>query len=124
MGRGRLTFIGLEPSPELILALHEFAGVTAPARALTPDACAALFRRGDAFFLAVTNAGNEDKAIEIALDVSLWPEVRAILFAADRYQLEDLVRGAATQVNREQLARAHVSLPRKDATVVRIIPTH
>jgi hypothetical protein len=116
VGRGRLTFIGLEPSPELILVLHEFAGVTAPARALTPDACAALFRRGDAFFLVVTNAGNENKVIEIALDVSL--------FAADRYQLEDLVRGDATRVNREQLARTYVSLPRKDATVVRIIPTH
>ena len=116
MGRGRLTFIGLEPSPELILALHEFAGVTAPARALTPDACAALFRRGDAFFLVVTNVGNEDKVIEIALDVSL--------FAADRYQLDNLLRDNATQVNREQLARAYVSLPRKDATVVRILPMH
>ncbi len=96
--------------------MHEFAGVTAPARALTPDVCAALFRREDTFFLVVTNAGNEAKAIEIALDVSL--------FAADRFRLDDLVRGDTACADRAQLARVHVSLPRKDATVVRMIPTH
>jgi hypothetical protein len=73
--RGRLVVLGLEPTPELMLALHALLGVriASHARASTASVHSALFRRaGDgAVFSFLTNTSNEARDVALELDVDL-----------------------------------------------------
>jgi hypothetical protein len=66
-GRGRLTVIGIPPSPELIRALNDHFGVNIPSRSLTPQISTALYRRGQEIFLIAVNYGDEGKTAEVQL---------------------------------------------------------
>ncbi|HIQ06405.1 MAG TPA: hypothetical protein EYH31_12095, partial [Anaerolineae bacterium] len=56
-GQGRLTVVGLTPSPDLLLALHRHFGVPIYARSRTSDISTALFQRDEAFYLVAVNHG-------------------------------------------------------------------
>ena len=74
-GRGRLTVIGLTPSPELLVAIYADLAVRIPSRSVTPRVSTALFHRGQEFYLVAVNAGNEDKTADVHLtaDFSAFP---------------------------------------------------
>jgi hypothetical protein len=73
-GQGRVTVIGLQPTPALILALHRSFGVTAACRSRVSGVSSGLFRRGDDYYLVATNDGSESKAtlFDLALPAGRW----------------------------------------------------
>ena len=112
-GRGRLTVLGLEPSPALLLALHRFAGVSIPARSTTPGALGALCCDDDGFYLIAVNNGEEEKTATFVLDRDILPNARI--------EVEDLLsREEEQRLNLQESRQLTVKLPRKDGTILRL----
>lgn len=111
--RGRLTVVGLEPTPALLLALHAFAGVSIAARSATPGVQGALFENDDAFYLIAANNGEEEKSATFVVDRDILPNAR--------WRVEDLLsRETAGEWCAENGGRLTVRLPRKDGTILRL----
>ena len=70
-GRGSLTILGLSPSADLLLALHENLSLHAPTRSLTPHISTALFRRDQEFYLIAVNNGEQTTIADVILDHNL-----------------------------------------------------
>jgi hypothetical protein len=87
-GRGTLTFLGLSPTPELVINCHHFLDIPIAAQPVTAGAQAVLYRRAGRHYLIVLNVGNEDKAIEIRLDAGEFP--------GERYVAQDLLDAGET----------------------------
>lgn len=112
-GSGRLTVLGLEPSPALLLALHDFAGVTIPARSTTPAVQGALFAHEELFYLIAVNNGDEDKNAAFEVDRDILPNAR--------WQVEDLLSREPERVwCAGEGGRLTVTLPRKNGTILRL----
>jgi hypothetical protein len=108
-GSGRVTFIGLQPSPDLLAALHQQFGVSIPSQAA--GVTTALFRRGDDYYLLASNVGNEDKSAEVALSdmTGAWT-------------VRDLLSGRVRQAVIAPETPLTIFLPRKDSTVLHLKP--
>ncbi len=111
-GRGRLTVLHVQPAPGLLLALLRRAGVTLPCRSLTPGVSTAVFRRDREAILIAVNAGDEDKAAEIALQPGL--------LANGRYLIENLLTGRQSALDIPAAGPLTVALPRKDGVALRL----
>jgi hypothetical protein len=111
-GRGCLTIIGLSPSPELLLALHEHLHVRLPSRSLAPKVSTALFRRDHELYLVAVNVGNEDKIADIVLDGSL-PELPG-------WRARNLITGQEWIVNLHDSDHLIFPVPRKDGVIVQL----
>ncbi len=114
-GQGRLTVLGLQPTPELLLEIHRVLEVPIPCRSLTSGVVATLFRRGDAYYVFAVNSGDEGKAAEIAFGGGT--------IADGRWLAEDLIAGRSAPVVIVGGRGLAVSLPRKDGTVIRLTRT-
>ncbi|MBN2471519.1 MAG: beta-galactosidase [Anaerolineae bacterium] len=113
-GQGRLTMLGLKPTPELLLGLHRHLGVSIPCRSLTPAVTATLFWRGQEVYVFVVNSGAEGKAAEIVFDTEAVPD--------GRWVAEDLVSGRVATITLAEGRGLAASLPRKDGTIIRLTP--
>ncbi|MCC6801235.1 MAG: hypothetical protein IT319_00005, partial [Anaerolineae bacterium] len=111
-GQGRITVIGLQPSPALLLALHDHFGVTVACRSQIGGVSSALFRRGDAFYLIATNDGSEPKA-------ALF-EIAPGIMRAGAWQVENLDSGAVTDVMLMDGGILPVMIKRKDGVALRL----
>ncbi|HEY3475980.1 MAG TPA: hypothetical protein VGK56_15315, partial [Anaerolineales bacterium] len=111
-GHGRLTVIGLTPSPELLLAVYDHLAVSIPSRSVTPQVSTALFRRGQEFYLFAVNSGNEDKIAEVILngDLSNVPCWHARNLVTHQEWMVDL-RGSS---------RLTLPVPRKDGVILHL----
>jgi len=102
--RGRITVIGLQPTPELLILLHRQFGVTIPSRSTTANVTTALFHRDGDYYLIASNVGDEGKTANIQLP------------APQNGQWRDMLNGnvvaAAGQIN--------LPLARKDSTILRL----
>jgi hypothetical protein len=84
LGSGRVTYLGVDPSPELIVALHKWAGVAIPSRAHSDGILTALFRRGDSIYLIAVNPTDAAKSVPVAIDPDcLTPPASGTLRARD-----------------------------------------
>ncbi|HEY2592570.1 MAG TPA: beta-galactosidase [Chloroflexota bacterium] len=69
-GKGRVLVLGVAPDPELLLAVHAWSGVKIACRAGTGQHIqSALFRRGDDYFVVVTNTAAHPQDALLRLDV-------------------------------------------------------
>ncbi|MBK8033043.1 MAG: beta-galactosidase [Chloroflexi bacterium] len=102
--RGRITVIGLQPTPELLVLLHRQFGVGIPSRSTTPDVTTALFHRDGDYYLIASNVGDEGKTATIQLP------------APQSGHWRDLVSGTVVA------ASGQISVPvaRKDSTMLRL----
>ena len=66
-GRGAIVVLGVDPSPALVVALHEWLGVPIPVRSLTSGVSTALFR-GERRFVIAVNTSDRDVDAVLALD--------------------------------------------------------
>lgn len=116
--QGRLTVLGLAPNPELLLALHDVAGVSIPVRSRQSLVTTALFRTsGDqGFYLFAVNNGDSNCLADLTLDPRLAP--------AGRYAVSDLLSGERRTVALDGSAPLPVLLPRKDGTVLHLARDH
>src|SRR5690606_26262930 len=85
--QGRLTVLGLAPNPELLLALHDVAGVSIPVRSQQSLVTTALFRApGDqGLYLFAVNNGDSNCLAGLTFDPRVAP--------AGRYVVSDLLSG-------------------------------
>jgi hypothetical protein len=109
IGKGALTYLGLQPSAELITGLLGALGATLPVRSLTHGVSTALFRREDTYYLAAVNTGRESKAVEILLS--------ADLLRGKRLKIRNLLdkRVMEAQLDRDPLLT--LPLPALDGTI-------
>lgn len=114
--QGRLTVLGLAPNPALLLALHKFAGVPIPVRAEQAHVITSLFSApgGQGFYLFAVNNDDSDHTAGLILDPRVVP--------AGRYAVRDLLSGERRTAGLDGSAPLHVSLPRKDGTVLYLTP--
>lgn len=113
-GAGRLTVLGAQPTPELLVMLHRQFETPILCRSKTGGVTSALFRRGAAFYLIATNTGTEGKTAEI--------EVAPELFSAGEWRIEDMLTGQTRTANIAADGRIYAALARKDGTILRLSP--
>jgi len=113
-GKGKLTYLGLQPSPELLSGICQTLGISIPCRAATSGIATGLLRSLDKFFLCVVNLGWEEKTIEIRLD--------PLILGDAPYQARDLLSGQKVDYL-PMPPRIYLHLPGKDATVVMVMST-
>ncbi len=77
-GKGSLIVLGLAPTPELVVGLHDFLDIPIAARPQATGVQAVLYRREDKHYLIVINSGTEAKGVEIFLDRSELPDERYV----------------------------------------------
>jgi hypothetical protein len=113
IGKGALTYLGLQPSAELATGLLAALGAAIPVRSLTQDISTALFRREDTFYLAAVNTGRESKAFETRLSPDL--------FSGKRLKIRNLFdkRVMNALLDRDQLLA--LPLPALDGTIFELI---
>jgi hypothetical protein len=110
--RGCLTVIGLEPSPDLLLALYNHLDISIPSRSVAPQISTALFRRGQDLYLIAVNNGNDDKVAEVMIDTDL-PEMQC-------WRARNLVSSQEWTFPLRESARLTFALPRKDGTILHL----
>lgn len=110
-GQGRITVIGLQPSPTLLIALHQHFGVSIPCRSQTGSVTSTLYQRDGNYYVIATNDGTESKAAVLSLPGLSGP-----------WQVEDLMSG---QTSRADLSAGDLTtqLERKDGIVLRLSPS-
>lgn len=111
-GMGKLTVIGLEPSPALVLDIHDHFKIPFPVRSTTPGVSTALFRRDEEVFIFAANAGDEGKTAHLLLDSQSMP--------AGEWQVEDLMSGVSRTASVGPAPWIDISLARRDGKVLRI----
>jgi hypothetical protein len=97
LGKGRLTYLGLRASADLLIGLCSLFNVRVPVRSLTLDVSAALFRRDTGpgpYYLLATNNGLEEKGAEFRLCPGLFfkPPVFRNLLDGESFQASGLER--------------------------------
>jgi hypothetical protein len=106
-GAGRIVCLGVEPSPQVVLTVHDWLGVAIPIRAASSNITSALFRRKDgASFVVAVNNGNEEHEASL----SLGPDQEVVERATD------LFTGSSWPLNGD----LRVRLAQKSGTVVRL----
>lgn len=106
-GKGKIMVIGVEPRPDMMVAIHDYFGVTIPSRSLLPGVTSSLLYRNNTYFLIVTNNCNEDKYVKICLSKNLLKNS-----AIDLSTGEKIVSQSPAELS--------VYVPRKNGTVVEI----
>jgi hypothetical protein len=111
LGKGKLTYLGLQPSRQLILAVMSLLGIPSPSQAGGAGVSTGLFQRGEDLYLCVVNCGSEEKSVTINLDKRLFREVA--------YQVDDLLLDCRNSWSFQPPSLA-LQLPGKDATMLKI----
>jgi hypothetical protein len=112
--QGRLTVLGLTPSAEMVLALHELFNVPIYARSATPGVATAVFRRDQDLYLLAGNYGREAKAAAVVLDPGLHQH--------GRWQVDNLSTGQTSAIDFASTGVITVPLAAKDGAVLRLAP--
>ena len=111
-GSGRLSVIGLAPTPDLMSALKEYLNLSIPCRSPTSQVSTALFRQGQEYFLLAVNHGNEDKVAEVLLDEDFQK--------IPCWQARNLVSEQSWTFDLRTSGRLTVPLPRKDGVILQL----
>jgi hypothetical protein len=107
-GKGKITVVGLEPTPELIIALHQYLSINIPVRSLTPGIQTSLFQRDGSLYIFVLNPTPEDKTVEVILNPDL--------FSVPAQEVVDLVSGRTVKFDGRLIAM----VSSKNGAVIRL----
>jgi hypothetical protein len=105
-GKGSIVVLGVDPSPELVVALHAWLNVPIACRASTRGVSTALLRSPRGTFVIAANATAADVETTLSIDPSVIEGTRDV---------RDLRTGVEW---RDAASRIRVRVPRKSATVV------
>jgi hypothetical protein len=114
-GQGRVTMIGLQPTPGLLLSLHHHFSVPVASRSTAPNVSTALYRRNSDYYLIATNDGVEGKGAEIIFGDGL--------LADGQWTIENLDTSSTKTVVLEHGAGLSITLPRKDGAIFKLTST-
>ncbi len=113
-GAGRLTVIGLQPTPGLILALHHHYNVPVASRSNISGITTALYRRDGDYYLIATNDSVDPRGAEVHFGHGL--------LADGQWTVENLDTGAIRQITLQDGVGCFITLPRKDGAIFRLSP--
>jgi hypothetical protein len=111
-GRGRITLVGLPPSPALLLALQRQFAVPVGCRSLVPGIASALFERDGEWFVLATNDGEEAKAALFELAPGLLRD--------GEWRVADLLTGAQSTIMLRGGGVVPAFIPAKDGVALRL----
>lgn len=114
LGKGKLVVLGVEPNADLVIALHNYLGFPAMARAAVAGIQTAIFEGPGYHIVVLINNGVEEKETRV--------EFAPGIFGSGPYRVEELISGVEQMrnLNRELLI---VKVPGKDGVVLRITST-
>ncbi len=112
-GKGTIMLIGVKPSSDLILKIHQYYNVPIFSRSLTSGISTGVFKSQQSHFLVVVNNGNEDKCAKIKLDKFIKEN--------ESYKCVDIETGETEILNSGQKGEININLSRKDGKVIEII---
>ena len=107
-GKGKIIQLGVNPSKELILQIHQYLGVKIPTRSLSPGVQIACFKRKNEIFLTIVNPTKEDKHVLVEIDQTLLPK--------GTLTIKDLISRKQLQQNQPLM----VFVPGKNGTVISV----
>ena len=113
-GKGSITVVGANPTPELVTAIHHYLGVSIPILSHTQSVKPALFKGQEAYYAVLINTGNQDEYAPINLDLDLLKD--------GNYTARSLRETEEIKVDDRELAngRIYVHIPRKNGTILEI----
>lgn len=113
LGSGKLIFLGVTPTPEIISALHRMTGVPIYCQATTPRTLVALFQKNEQqYYLIVINLGEEVREVRL----QLTPEI----FASSTWRSSDLFSNESRQLVFSEAPELTIAVGRKDGTVLEL----
>jgi hypothetical protein len=112
-GAGKISVIGLTPSPSLLLALHQWADTQLAVRSRMAGVSSALFTRGDERFVIATNPGAEAKIAQLRIDPAQ--------VGAGEWCVTDMISGQETVFDPAR-GDLNVALNGRDGAVLRLTP--
>ena len=112
LGKGKLTYLGLQPSAQLLKELFRILRIPNFSQATSPEVVTGLFEGDQDYFLFVVNHGQEAKSIVVKLDNKTFSE--------NSYQAFDLVMGDSKVVYFPESTSLVLHLSGKDATVIKL----
>src|SRR5690606_2069289 len=108
-GAGRLTVIGLQPTPGLLMALHNHYDVPVASRSNIFGITTALYRRDGDYYLIATNDSVDPRGTEVHFGRGL--------LADGQWTVENLDTGATRQITLQDGVGFFITLPRKDGAI-------
>lgn len=111
-GRGAIVCLGLAPAPELLIALHAWLGIPIYSRAESPRVSTSLFRSGEDFALIAVNLGEEQRAVRIA--------VERTLFGTGLWAIHDLREDTTITASLGETGALTLDLDAKSGTALRL----
>lgn len=109
VGRGRILHFGVEPTPELVLAIIHYLKVSLIGYSLTRDVKTTLFSRGKKYYLVAVNNGKEDKSAAVYLP--------ALSKIKSKMIVRDLLNGQKTVYSHERRHPMDFHIARKDGRI-------
>jgi hypothetical protein len=114
IGAGQIVVLGVQPSPELVAALHAWLEVPIPCRTRTEHVHTALFRRGESFVLIAANLGDEARHAVVDLDRAR--------FAPGPWAVRDLRTDEVSVTHIRLSGAVTLHLPPRDGTILTLEP--
>jgi hypothetical protein len=112
-GAGKITYIGADPSPELIGGVLKSAGIEPPVHASNPEWASALYRRDGKYYLFIVNPTDHNGTAVF--------ELTADFGANTAWKIENLVSKTSEIVTSlDDKLSLSTNLSRKDALVLQI----
>ncbi|MAT45031.1 MAG: hypothetical protein CL609_22085 [Anaerolineaceae bacterium] len=108
IGQGKITVIGLEPSPDLILSIHHYLQKKSAICSLTSGIYTSLFRRGNEYYVFVINSTSEDKTVVLEFDPDF--------LQASKQEAIDMVSGKPFKFDKQLTG----FVARKNGAVIRL----
>ncbi|MDZ7340857.1 MAG: beta-galactosidase [candidate division KSB1 bacterium] len=113
VGKGQLIFLGIAPTPEIVVAIHQLTSVPIYCQATTAKTLAALFRKSEQqYYLIALNLGDDARSVQ----VRLAPEI----FANSSWLCTDLFSKDKETVFFSETPVLTIPVGRKDGTVWRL----
>lgn len=109
VGEGSIIHLGVDPTREMVMEILDFLKVPLTVYSPTKDIKTALFQRGNAYYLIVTNNGDEEKSASIYMP--------ALEHFHSRMLVHDYMAGTTTHYSAERRAPFSCEIPRKDGKV-------
>lgn len=113
IGKGRLVYLGVAPTPEIVRAIHHMMSTPIYCQTNTPNALVTLFQKNERnFYVIVINLGTEARDVQVLLTPAI--------FANSTWDCSDLFADKKMKIAFSEIPVFSVLVARKDGTVLEL----